>query len=435
MSLLIEVNFYYNRFNYAVLAAENSNISTKMSKKKIILLLGIKIREFDFFRYDLYEFEKKRGFQVEAHELIDYTKPGFSKIFTKKFSSNKIKKFNSFNSWKKEILKQKKLFKDNLLVINEIGVANFKTLRINFLLKKRDIKNINFSGISHPDYTPNTDYMPKNIIKKIYWFLLNLISNKKKIFIYFESRICSLIKILLNLKPNYILIFNKNENISSRKKNYLTVKGNSRDYNMFLKCKNKPKRNKKKYGIFLDSPAPVHNQGDLFITGDDISIRGTRKKWLRSLNNFFDFIEKKLNIEIFIAPHPKLEYSNELLKVYNGRRLLKEKLVLGSKNAKVIISRDSAAASFAAIYKVPAIFVYTNELKRLKNNFMNYQKNFANEFGLKPINIDTEISGEKLKELLTFKNDKYNRYVKKYCTARKDKKINYQIISDYIFNS
>ena len=66
---------------------------------------------------------------------------------------------------------------------------------------------------------------------------------------------------------------------------------------------------------------------------------------------------------------------------------------------------------------------------------MNYQKNFANEFGLKPINIDTEISGEKLKELLTFKNDKYNRYVKKYCTARKDKKINYQIISDYIFNS
>ena len=137
MSLLIEVNFYYNRFNYAVLATENSNISAKMSKKKIILLLGIKIREFDFFRYDLYEFEKKRGFQVEAHELIDYTKPGFSKIFTKKFSSNKIKKFNSFNSWKKEILKQKKLFKDNLLVINEIGVANFKTLRINFLLKKK----------------------------------------------------------------------------------------------------------------------------------------------------------------------------------------------------------------------------------------------------------------------------------------------------------
>ena len=58
-------------------------------RKKIILLLSIKIREFDFFRYDLYEYEKELGYDVEAHELIDYVNPGFSKIFLKNLSQKK----------------------------------------------------------------------------------------------------------------------------------------------------------------------------------------------------------------------------------------------------------------------------------------------------------------------------------------------------------
>ena len=142
-------------------------------KKKIILLLSIKIRDFDFKRYDLYEFQKK-GFEIEAHELIEYVHPGFSEVFTKKFSSEKIKKFNSFAPWKNYILEQKNKFKENLLIINEIQNTSFKSIRISFFLKKNKFKTINFSLLTHPDNAKLSFY------KKIYWFIKNLFTNKKK---------------------------------------------------------------------------------------------------------------------------------------------------------------------------------------------------------------------------------------------------------------
>ena len=48
------------------------------------------------------------------------------------------------------------------------------------------------------------------------------------------------------------------------RKNLLMIKGNSRDYNMFLKCKTSNVKLTKPFGLFLDSPTPVHNLGDLF---------------------------------------------------------------------------------------------------------------------------------------------------------------------------
>ena len=84
----------------------------------------------------------------------------------------------------------------------------------------------------------------------------------------------------------------------------------------------------------------------------------------------------------------------------------------------MIISRDSAGAAFATINKIPSIFIYTNELVSLKNNFLIHQKKFAKEFGLEPINIDKKLTDDELEKILLFDTAKYNEYVKKYCTAR-----------------
>jgi hypothetical protein len=394
-------------------------------RKKIILLLSIKIREFDFFRYDLYEYEKELGYDVEAHELIDYVNPGFSKIFSKKFESTKIKKFSNFYSWKKEMLAQKKINQDNLFVINEIQSVDFRSLKVNYFLKKNKIKTLSYSLINHPEYEN------LNFSKKIFWFVKNLLTNNKKLLIFFESKISFFLSYLFGLYPNFILTFNRDE--KKIRKNLLLIKGNSRDYNMFLKCKTSNVKLTKPFGLFLDSPTPVHNLGDSFIIGNKKNIRGTKENWLTSVNNFLEFIEKKLNLNMLIVPHPKIEYSEENLKIYNGRKLLKERLAAVSNNAKLIISRDSAGAAFAAINKIPSIFIYTNELVSLKSNFLIHQKKFAKEFGLQPINIDKKLTDNELEKILLFDTAKYNEYVKKYCTAREDNKINYQIISE-IFN-
>ena len=128
-----------------------------------------------------------------------------------------------------------------------------------------------------------------------------------------------------------------------------------------------------------------------------------------------------------------IKYQTRTTDLYDGREILSERLSIGCKNAKILISRNSQGASFAAIHKIPTVFIYTNELKEKKNNFLRYQKIFANAFGLDPINIDEEITDKMFKKIITFKNEHYKEYINNYLTARKDDKLNYKIISD-IFN-
>ena len=166
------------------------------------------------------------------------------------------------------------------------------------------------------------------------------------------------------------------------------LRGHSLDYNMSLKSKNNILSRKEKFGLFLESASPIHNLGDSFIVGDEKNMRGTAEKWLLSLNNFFSILERTLKIKILIAPHPKIKHKEKFSKIYNGREILDEKLSIAAKYCELIISRDSAGFSFAAFYNKPAIFVYNDELKQLKNNFINNQKNFSNELGLNPVNMD-----------------------------------------------
>ena len=95
-----------------------------------------------------------------------------------------------------------------------------------------------------------------------------------------------------------------------KKKGVKILNGHSRDYNMYIKTKNINFNSKdtKKYGLFLESVTPIHNIGDAYILGDESNYRGSAKKWLNSLNHFFNQIEQALKIKIFIVPHPKIKH-------------------------------------------------------------------------------------------------------------------------------
>ncbi len=395
-----------------------------MGKRLIIVLVGYKVKEFDFLRFDAREFEDKEGIKVHFHELVDYLNPGFSKMFSKTYISEQIKKFNEFNEWKKEIINNKKEFGEKILIINEIQNHSFKSLKINYLLKKIKIKSIYFSNFDHPSNSSlQTSY-------KISWLIKNIFFNQKKLKIFLESKISSILENLLGLKKEFFFKSGQNSNKEEKKLCTKVIHGHSRDYNMHLKMKNIKFERNDNYGLFLESATPVHNKGDSFITGDDANFRGTPNNWLNSIKNFFDTIEKKLKIKILIVPHPKIKHPDRNSKLYGGREILSSPLSLAAKNARLIISRDSQGSSFAAIYKLPGIFIYNNELKFLKNNFLLNQKKFANSFGLEPINIDEKLDYNKLKKALYFENRNYENYIKEYLTSRNDNKFNYQIISE-----
>ena len=210
-----------------------------------------------------------------------------------------------------------------------------------------------------------------------------------------------------------------------------TISGNSFDYNMYLKSQISNNYNLKNYGLFLEAPTPLF-AGDTYLDGEKTDVRGTPQKWFPSLNKFFLLIEKTKKIKIKIVAHPKVKHKNKRPKYYYGREVLNEKLSDIAKNASVIITRDSAGISFAAIHKKPAIFIYTNEFLNKKNSFLENQAFMAAALGLKPINIDEFLGSEKIPELFNFNKRLYQDYLRKFLTNRKDKKMNFEIITKLI---
>lgn len=396
-----------------------------MKKKLIIFLSELKIRKHDILRFDLKELETKYDYKIEIHELIDYIHPGFSSVFTNTYEDERIKKFDSFYDWKERILILKKNFGENILIINQVFLINFRCFKINYFIKKNKFKTLTYRNYTFPIYKSK-----KNINYFISIFKKKSI-NFDKLKIYIKNLLISLIVKKLKLLSNYSVVFGEKDLLSIKdNKSTKVILGNSYDYNMYLKYKDTRYTERNNYALFLESPAPVHNLGDSYLT-NNTDFSGTKVKWLNSINKFFDFIEDELKIKILIAPHPKIKHPERFSTLYKGREVVEDGLYKTSKNAKLIISRDSTGFSYAAIYKIPAIFIYTNELLDNKR-FLNQQKCFASCLGLKPVNIDEELSRESLNRLLRFNENVYENYIKNYLSTRKDEKKNFEIIKESI---
>ena len=372
--------------------------------------------------YNLQEYEKEFKFDVLVHDLVDYVRPGFSKSWMNKAQDRRVQSFKSYQTWEKKILQIKRKYGiSNILIINEVKILNFKTIKVSLLIKKNNFKTLKFLRTEPFDQS----------YKFNYYFLLNM--NIKKILLFLEQRISNYIGSKLKLFPKYIVtngIINPGLNVLKKS---IVIQGNSRDYNMYLSFFKKKKKKKKviKYGLFLESPTPLFS-GDSFISGTKIDERGDKKRWILSLNKFFSSIERYKKLKIKILPHPKVKHSSNYPSYYFGREVLSKKIAEASENAKFFISRDSTGLSFATIYKKPAIIITSSDLLKKKNNFFERQKNYAKKFGLEVTNIDKSLSLEKLNKTLSFNKATYTIFLKNYLTARKDKKQNYELIGKLI---
>ena len=134
------------------------------------------------------------------------------------------------------------------------------------------------------------------------------------------------LKKLINRPKRFILNSGKN-NKYLLDKNITKIEGNYTDYNIHLSIKGKKlkKYSNKNFAIFLEAPTPLR-EGDTYITKDEKDIWGDPKTWFKNLNSFFDFVEKKLNVKILIAPHPKIKHKSSKPSYYNGRKIINHEL-------------------------------------------------------------------------------------------------------------
>lgn len=393
-----------------------------MKKKKILIIYPYVFRDFDYLRYEIKNLEKYFGAEVIIHELIRIITPKFIYAYKNFYNSKKIFRFESYSIWQKEFrnLVDKN---PNLLIIKDIQSSNFLSFLVNLEIKKAKKKILEYSASQgHP---PDLEINFKNLN---FFNLFNI----KKIYFFLNNKLFNFLGNLFKLYPNYCL----KAGSKGFKKIYNRVgvniiMANTFDYSNYITYKKKRNESKKKFIIFLDSPTPFYH-GDGLLTGGNKEEVFTIKNWYKSLNIFFENIEKLLNIKVKICPHPKVdtyEARREYKNIFDGREILKKRPLNYLSNTKLIISRNSTAFSYAVICKIPSIVITSNELMK-NNKFINYQKFLVKELGTSIFNIDKNFQFKKKINLFKINKKKYSQYKKKYLTSLNILKPNFKIIGE-----
>lgn len=167
------------------------------------------------------------------------------------------------------------------------------------------------------------------------------------------------------------------------------------------------------YWLFLDIYLPYHL--DNFRANLEIN----PDKYYRSVNRFFDFIEKKFNTSVVIAAHPKSEYER-IGNKFDGRTIIKGNTGFLVRNCKVVLNNESAALNFALGYRKGIFFITTDEIDKHNGWLSDYFRKLPELLGCPLINIDNSAEVKSMNPgMLSIDKAKRNEYLYKYLTSKK----------------
>ena len=181
------------------------------------------------------------------------------------------------------------------------------------------------------------------------------------------------------------------------------------DFDLFL-FEQFPFDGPKKYIVFIDEDEAGHVD---YLTLDYLP-SVTVENYFSSLNMFFSLLEKKYNIPVLIAEHPRAYYSPvQKENFYYGRVVVHGKTLDLIKNAALVISHSSTSIGMAVLFERPIILLATKEITRNKKRFSEIQ-DFSEELGLDIVNADSLTSLEDFKVRFNINSVLYQDYINKY---------------------
>lgn len=177
-----------------------------------------------------------------------------------------------------------------------------------------------------------------------------------------------------------------NLKISSGNATDIDVHINHPDWELFQNIKDKPNLFSRPYAVFIDEYFPLHP--DLFFFCKQKP--GDAEHYRHVLNLFFKKIEKKYDLEIVVAAHPKSNYDNGC---FEGRKIIKGQTVQLVKDAQFVFMHSSASLSFIMMFDKPLMLISTNDYERTYVLYRNMLK--ISELIRLPIyNIEQSLYGE-----------------------------------------
>jgi len=365
-----------------------------MKTLKILISVPLDKRNFERFDIDIYLnfFDKIQIYHI--HEGINFKK---DKIFNHK--KIEIFKINNY-------LKLFQLLKiEKGPVYLDYTLPGLKSCIFKIVLYFKDFKKI-ISKIGH---------IPDPKIRK---FNFNI--KIKRIFNLINIKFFNLIEETFFTKKNIYLCAGKK--IQNQYKDRFIINCHSYDLNEKLKLKKKSNI-KNNYFLYLDQYE--HNHPDYKYANQKMV---NPKIFYKSLNTFFDKIEKKFKKKVIIAAHPKAKKHP----YFGNRKVISNRIVELSKNCFSTIAHTTTSISFSIIFNKPIIFIVNDEMLRVDSNKIQKISSFTKELSSQIFNIDENNYIDEINQHLQGINKKkYDNYYKNYISHKvnNNKKIG-EIICD-----
>ena len=278
--------------------------------------------------------------------------------------------------------------------------SSFLSFRIRLLLKKRNTIRIkeNLGLLPWVSYKINlfekiiTLNKRGNLPSKILKAILN------KFFSLFEPRVD-------------IFLYSASMSKSTQSYKVTEIWTHSFNYQNYLEFENDDElENIGSFALFIDQYAPSHPDYETHNNKPPV----TEKNYYKSMNSFFDFFEKKTELDIIIAGHPRRNQKTK--NDWNGRRQIIGKTHELIRKSTIVLSHYSTALSFAVIYRKPILLVTTNEYF---NSYRKYQfLAFSEALKTDIINVDKYDENEITNNIYDIDEETMKDYEEKYIRSR-----------------
>jgi hypothetical protein len=384
---------------------------------KIIVIRDYPFNQLDYERFGI-ELLRNNGLKIEIWDITPCIHEKFKYQLVEEGPSN-FKGLQIFKE-KNEVVKAISSL-DNGCIINCFIEYSLRTFFVFRAISKQQINYCVYEMVSFPNLFP----IQNSYIERIASILKKSNSLKfKEIIQHILNKTLLKYFFLFGIAPASIVLLGGDKSTGSSlfpvDKTTTRLWTHSLDYDIYLQDKTELIDSCKKTGVFLDEYLPFHP--DSYYMGIEFPI--SPENYYPKVCNFFNILEKNMNVRIVIAAHPKSDYEN-LPDYFHGRTLIKGETARLVRESSFVIVHASTSLDFAVLYNKPILFLTTEDIQK-----MNSGKNLkglaitviAAELGKKPINID-HLSGFNWEKEMVVNHEAYLRfkdhYIKKQGTPEK----------------
>ncbi|GGF08120.1 hypothetical protein [Flavobacterium limi] len=364
----------------------------------------------DFYFQNL----KDKNIEIEYWDLSEIY---FKGILNNQLKDNFIFKINSFSVLESFIKRQNRL--DTLFLSNI--TFEYRVLTLYRILSKYKCKTSFFARGALPFHVATSRI--GNVFLKFQKaldinLLLVFLKNKYAYFLK-KSGIVKPHDLIFRAGINGIETIGVGSDIENKTSKIIDI--NSFDYDKYVKTKDSERLLINKYCVFLDEYFPFHPDFEM------LKIKTIQpKEYYENLNRFFDLLEKKFNVEVVIAAHPKADKYREK-DFFNKRKSFFNKTAELTRNSEFVIAHCSTSISFAVLNMKPILTLTSDSIKDIMPNYYNLIAHFSKILNSHMVNIDEIESAE----IVLDKPNciRYSEYTYRYLTSVKSQ----NLVSSEIF--